>query len=427
MGNVVFKKATKRAAKLRLALIGPAGSGKTYTGLLVASRLGARVAVIDTEKGSASKYADLFDFDVLELESFAPQQYVEALRAAESAGYDVVVVDSLSHAWVGKGGALEMHDNAVARQKGGNSFTAWRDVTPHHNSLVEALVQSTCHVIATMRAKTEYVSEKDERTGRTSVRKVGLAPVQRDGMEFEFDVVCDMDQENRLAVGKTRAPRLSGKVYHRPGDDFAGELLSWLSSGEPTEEKAAPVLKFVAPPRPAETVIRPPVREVAEAVAAKTGGRVVADEQPAPPAPPPPGPQCALERKLEAKDAALVAAGLIQSGELMAYVEECGRDAKFPREWHEWNKGECNVAGGWVRDFEAQAAKAFAERAERNGRPVTEEQMGELAAKLGEAQVHMSEAFKRAGLPATVKTLDDLNQGQFSAVLSALKQAHPLA
>jgi hypothetical protein len=116
-----------------------------------------------------------------------------------------------------------------------------------------------------------------------------------------------------------------------------------------------------------------------------------------------------------------------RSGELMAHVEQCGRDAKFPREWHEWNKGECNVAGGWVRDFEGQAAKAFAERAERNGRPVTEEQMGELAAKLGEAQVHMSEAFKRAGLPANVKTLDDLNQGQFSAVLAALRQAHPLA
>lgn len=190
--------------------------------------------------------------------------------------------------------------------------------------------------------------------------------------------------------------------------------------------KQAPAIEH-RPAPVAETVIRPPVREVAEAVAAKTGGRVVADEQPAPPAPPPPGPQCALERKLEAKDAALVAAGLIQSGELMAHVEQCGRDAKFPREWHEWNKGECNVAGGWVRDFEAQAAKAFAERAERNGRPVTEEQMGELAAKLGEAQVHMSEAFKRAGLPANVKTLDDLNQGQFSAVLAALKQAHPLA
>lgn len=227
-----FQRAQKSQAKLRMALIGPSGSGKTYTALAVATRLGERVAVIDTEHGSASKYADQFGFDVLNLGSFAPMNYVAAIQAAVAAGYDVVVIDSLSHAWSGKDGALEQVDKRAAASRTGNSYTAWRDVTPMHNALIDAIVGCKAHVIATMRSKTEYVLQEDER-GKKVPRKVGMAPIQRDGMEYEFDVVGDMDYDNRLVVTKSRCPALSGHNEVKPGEQLAATLKAWLEDGVP--------------------------------------------------------------------------------------------------------------------------------------------------------------------------------------------------
>lgn len=231
-----FQKATKKASRLRLALVGPSGSGKTYSALKLASLLGQKVAVIDSERGSASKYADKFDFDVCELESFDPREFVRLIQAAEGAGYDVIVIDSLSHAWMGKDGALEIKDTVTKRSRSGNSFDAWREVTPLHNALVEAMLQSKAHIIATMRAKTEYVQEKDER-GKTVIRKVGLAPVQRDGIEYEFDVVGDLDADNNFIVTKSRCEDLTGKVFPRPGEKVASILRTWLS-GAPASTAA---------------------------------------------------------------------------------------------------------------------------------------------------------------------------------------------
>ncbi len=244
-GQFAFKKAVKHEAKLRAALIGPAGSGKTLTGLQLASSiaevLGGRVAVIDSEHGSASKYADLFDFDTLELTSFNPKNYSEAFRAAEAAGYVVCLTDSLSHAWMGKDGALETVDAIAKRERSGNSFAAWRTVTPLHNEMVETILASTLHFIATMRSKMDYVQEKDEK-GKTVIRKVGLQPIQRDGLEYEFDVVADMDLDNTLIVGKTRCPALTGQMFtkldSRPhiGGRVAAILLEWLK-GAPAPAK----------------------------------------------------------------------------------------------------------------------------------------------------------------------------------------------
>lgn len=225
-----FHKATKQQSKLRLALIGTSGSGKTFTALNIGQHLGEKVAVIDTERGSASKYADLFEFDVLELDSFSPLTYVEALKAAEAAGYDVIIVDSLSHAWMGKDGALEQVDKVAKRSESRNSFAAWRDVTPMHNALVDAMLQSNCHIIATMRAKSEYVLETNER-GKQVPRKVGMAPIQRDGLEYEFDVIADMDADNNMIVSKTRCTTLTGAVVNKPGKDIADVLNAWLSDG----------------------------------------------------------------------------------------------------------------------------------------------------------------------------------------------------
>lgn len=229
---MTFTKATKRATHLRLALIGPAGSGKTYSALAIAAALDRRVALIDTEHGSASKYANLWNFDTLELDTFHPQTYMDAIRTAESARYDVLILDSLSHAWSGKDGALELVDRAARKLKTANTFAAWRDITPLHNQLVNTILGAQLHIIATMRTKMEYAQERDEK-GRTVIRKIGLAPVQRDGIEYEFDVVGDLDLENVLTISKSRCPALTGAVIAKPGAPLAQTLAAWLSDGAP--------------------------------------------------------------------------------------------------------------------------------------------------------------------------------------------------
>lgn len=239
-----FKKATKQQAKLRLALIGLAGSGKTYSALSIASHLapGGKIAVIDTERGSASLYADRFSFDTLDLDRHGPEHYVEAIEAAEQAGYDVIVIDSLSHAWAGKDGALEQVDKIAKREGKSNNFTAWRDVTPKHNRLVDAMLSCKAHLIATIRSKMEYVLEKDERTGKSAPRKVGLAPIQRDGLDYEFTVVGDMNLDHALIISKSRCEAVPvGEIIERPGEKLAKTLRDWLSSG------TAPIIEAAQP------------------------------------------------------------------------------------------------------------------------------------------------------------------------------------
>jgi hypothetical protein len=256
---VHFKKATREQAKGRVAIIGPSGAGKTYTMLLLLQKLGKRIAVIDSERGSASKYAGCtdkttgvtFDFDVLELESHSPEAYVQAIQLAEREGYDAIGVDSLSHAWMGKDGALEQVDKAAKRSQSGNSFTAWRDVTPKHNALVDALTMCRAHLIVTMRSKTEYVLEEDAR-GKKTPRKIGLAPIQRDGLEYEFDVVGDMNHEHDYVISKTRCAVLDGAVIHKPGAQLAETLRAWLETG------AAPTAKQPAAPTPRPASVPPP-------------------------------------------------------------------------------------------------------------------------------------------------------------------------
>jgi hypothetical protein len=230
----MFTPATKAQARLRLGLIGVAGAGKTYTALRIAKGLGGRIALIDSENGSASKYAgNPVAFEQCTLKNdFAPKRYIEAIRAAGQQGFDVLIIDSLTHAWAGIGGALEMVDKAQKRSGNGNSFTAWREVTPEHNQLIDAILQSPCHVIATIRAKTEYVLEEDAR-GKKVPKKIGLKPVQRDGMEYEFDVVADITSEHDLIVTKTRCEALDRAVMNCPGEEIATILKQWLTDGTP--------------------------------------------------------------------------------------------------------------------------------------------------------------------------------------------------
>lgn len=244
---IAFKKAVKHESRLRMSIAGPSGSGKTYTALTLAHALKGDkgVALIDTERGSASKYADIFpEFDVIELDTFSPALFVEIIKEAESAGcYSVLVIDSLSHAWNGTGGLLEIVDSIARRKYQGNTFAAWKDATPLQNQLIDAITRSRLHIIVTMRAKQEYAMEKDERTGKTSPKKVGMAPIQRDGMEYEMDIAADMDIENTMVIQKSRCPQLSGQVIAKPTAQVADVLSAWLE-GEPVPEteQHSPVL-----------------------------------------------------------------------------------------------------------------------------------------------------------------------------------------
>ena len=240
-----FHKAERRKSKLRLAIAGPAGSGKTYSALQIAFGIGGKIALIDTERGSAELYSHLGAYDVCTVEApFEPSKYVAAIKEAEKLGYDIIITDSLSHAWSGTGGLLDLHGKIADR--GGNSWTAWRKITPQHNELVEALLQSPCHIIATMRSKMEY--SQSEEGGKKTVKKIGLAPVQREGMEYEFTVFYDIDINHVATASKDRTSLFDNK-YFTPSQETGITLINWLNNAPDAKEplaappKAAPATK----------------------------------------------------------------------------------------------------------------------------------------------------------------------------------------
>jgi hypothetical protein len=234
-----FRRAVKQAKRLRLGLIGPSGTGKTYSALAIAEGLGGRIALVDTEHSSASLYADRWEFDAVELVDHDPRRYIEAIETADRAGYDVLIIDSLSHAWSGRGGALELVDAAAKRSKSANTFAAWRDVTPLHNKLVDAILGSRAHVIATMRSKTAYEIQEDSR-GRKVPTKIGLAPIQRDGMEYELDLVGELNHAHELIISKTRWSDIADAIIDRPGRELGQRLKAWLEGGAPVPLSSAP-------------------------------------------------------------------------------------------------------------------------------------------------------------------------------------------
>lgn len=240
----MFMKATKRQSKLRLAISGPSGSGKTLGALMVAGGIGGRIAVVDTEHGSASLYSDRADFDVLELAPpFAPERFVEAIQCAAKAGYDCLIIDSISHEWTGAGGILDIHDRICRSGRGGNSYTAWADVTPRHNALLDAILRAPIHIIATLRSKTEYVLQ--DVGGKAVPRKLGMAPVQRDGLEYEFTTVLDLALDRHLATATKDRTGLFDGVDPQPlSADTGKRLIDWLNTGAPAFDFDAEIARI---------------------------------------------------------------------------------------------------------------------------------------------------------------------------------------
>ncbi len=228
---MAFRKAQRTNAKLRLALTGPAGSGKTYSALLIAKGLGGRIAMIDTENGSGDLYSDLCDYDIQPITApFDVRKYLQAVYEAAQAGYTTLIIDSLSHAWSGEGGLLDVQARIAKNMRSGNSYAAWREVTPWQNRLINSLLSSPCHIIATMRSKTEYVISENDK-GRTEIRKVGLAPVQREGVDYEFGTVFDITAEHMASVSKDRTG-LFGDMPFIVTEQTGITLRKWLDNAE---------------------------------------------------------------------------------------------------------------------------------------------------------------------------------------------------
>ena len=238
--TIQIRKAERRKAKLRLGIAGPSGAGKTMSALKLAKGIApdGKILMIDTERGSGDLYAHLFEYDIITLQPpYAPKYYAEAIRMGEEAGYDVIIIDSLSHAWADEGGLLDQADKLGRTAK--NSYTVWADITPQHRALVNSMLNSPCHIIATTRSKQAYEMETyTDAQGNKKSRpvKIGMAPVQREGMEYEFTVFMDVEQNHYAKVSKDRTDLFKDEVFLI--DEAIGKrILGWLNEGKDDPEQ----------------------------------------------------------------------------------------------------------------------------------------------------------------------------------------------
>jgi AAA domain len=250
MTTFTFVPATRETAKARIGLQGPAGSGKTKSALRIAEGLGGPIGVIDTERRSALTYAPVpgrpelggHEFTHLPMDTHDPRLLIQAIDAAKAAGIAVLIVDSWSHFWNGRGGLLTIVEEAGREPGAGGSFGGWRKGNPIEQDMLDALLNYPGHIIATMRTKGDYVIEGKK------VTKVGVKAVQREGAEYELGLILDM-VEGTGTVTKTRYEPLEGVTIHHPGEDLAEVILEQLGQGvDPVEalmtELTAPGLTY---------------------------------------------------------------------------------------------------------------------------------------------------------------------------------------
>lgn len=222
-----FAPAQREQVKARIALTGPAGSGKSYTALMLATRLADKVAAVDTERGRLREHATRFKFDHHAPQRFDPRDLIRHLAVAAEHGYGAVVIDSLSHYWIGEGGALEFVDSYEGKT-GGKFQGGWKDFRPIENRMWAAIMSYPGHVIATMRVKTAYVIENNKPV------KVGMKPEQREGTDYEFSIVGEMDRDHTLSISKSTCEELVDARIPRPGEELAEVIAGWCGAGVAT-------------------------------------------------------------------------------------------------------------------------------------------------------------------------------------------------
>lgn len=244
-----LRKATRQKAKIRLGLSAVSGGGKTFSAILIAKGLCgdlAKVAIIDTENGSADLYSHLGPYNVLSLSApFTPEKYIEAIKACENAGMEVIIIDSITHEWDGKGGCLEIVDQLTQGSASKNSYVSWGKVTPRHQAFIDAILQSTAHMITTVRRKQDYEMTKDN-NGKIKVEKAGLKEVTREGFEYELTVNLELDHSHHAIASKDRTGLFMGKPEFKPSEETGKMIADWCESGIDPEvhaQEAIPKLK----------------------------------------------------------------------------------------------------------------------------------------------------------------------------------------
>lgn len=231
--------AQRKRAKIKMAIQSPSGGGKSYSSLLIAKGLTngdfSKVAVIDSENGSSNLYAHLGEYNVLPISPpYTPEKYIEAITVCENAGMEVIILDSISHAW---DELLDFHSKLA-----GNSFTNWNKVTPRQKSFVDKILHCNAHVIATMRTKQDYVIQQND--NKFKVEKVGLKSVQRDGMDYEFTLVFDIDINHFASSSKDRTGLFSNVPDFKISSETGKKILDWCNSGsDSTLEEARAKIK----------------------------------------------------------------------------------------------------------------------------------------------------------------------------------------
>ncbi len=231
--------AQRKRAKIKMAIQSPSGGGKSFSSLLIAKGLTngdfSKVAVIDSENGSSNLYAHLGEYNVLPINPpYTPEKYIEAITVCENAGMEVIIMDSISHAW---DELLDFHSKLA-----GNSFTNWHKVTPRQKAFVDKILQCNAHIIATMRTKQDYVIQQND--NKFKVEKVGLKSVQRDGMDYEFTLVFDIDINHFASSSKDRTGLFAGVPDFKISSETGKKILDWCNSGsESTIEEARAKIK----------------------------------------------------------------------------------------------------------------------------------------------------------------------------------------
>ena len=229
MRKFEFVPAEKSQLKARVLISGAAGSGKTIAALELASALGSRVAVIDTENGSAALYSDKYKFEMLNLQPpYPPEDFVQAIKVAENSGFDVIVVDGITPEWSGTGGCLDLHT------KLGGRFQDWAKITPRHRKFIQKILECSTHIICTCRSKQGYAMDEQSK----KVTKLGMAPEQRDGLDYEMTLVFNIINQTHLAEAtKDRTGLFDGKQF-LISKNTGLEILEWLNSGTPAKSPA---------------------------------------------------------------------------------------------------------------------------------------------------------------------------------------------